>query len=222
LHLINDITDLKSLLPAVALLTSFALSLTVALVYKMISRGNQQTRTFPQTLAVSGIVSAIIVLSIGDNIARGIGLVGALTVIRFRSNLNDPRDLIFAFAALATGVAAGAYAFQVGIFGTMLFLLATILVSRPWFTKRDSFMAILSFQLGEGKDESPEVSQLLRSRCQQFNLIRVRQAGPGWQEHAYQIRLKQADRQSELIRELERVPGIQDALLGAYDGGTDV
>src|SRR5688572_31996953 len=124
---------------------AFVLSLSVALVYKRLSRGVPQIRTFPQTLAVSGIVSAIIVLSIGDNIARGIGLVGALTVIRFRSNLQDPRDLIFAFASLATGVAAGAYSFQVGIFGTMLFLLAAILVSRPWFTRTQTFNAIVSF-----------------------------------------------------------------------------
>jgi uncharacterized membrane protein YhiD involved in acid resistance len=224
LLLINDISDLQSLLPAVAVLTAFGLSLTVALVYKVITRGAPQVgvRTFPQTLAVSGIVSAIIVLSIGDNIARGIGLVGALTVIRFRSNLQDPRDLIFAFASLATGVAAGAYAFQVGIFGTMVFLLATILVSRPWFTSTQTFNAILSFQLGEGEGESPKISQLLRTRCHEFNLVRVRQASPGWQEHAYQIRLKQPDRQGELIRELQHVPGIQDALLVAYDGRTDV
>lgn len=220
--LINDVYDLKTLLPAVALLAAFALSLTVALVYKLISRGTPQVRTFPQTLAVSGIVSAMVVLSIGDNIARGIGLVGALTVIRFRSNLQDPRDLIFAFAALATGVATGAYAFQVGIFGTMVFLLAAIMVSRPWFTSKQTFNALLSFQLGDGESESPKISQLLRTRCHEFNLVRVRQAGPGWQEHAYQIRLKQPDRQDELIRELQHVPGIQDALLVAYDGRTDV
>ena len=67
-----------------------------------------------------------------------------------------------------------------------------------------------------------EISRLLRSRCQEFNLVRVRQSSPGFQEHAYQIRLKQPDRQGELIRELEGVTGIQDALLVAYDGGTEV
>ena len=213
---------LKPFLPILALVLSFILSLTVALIYKYLSRGLPQVRTFPQTLAVSGIVSAIIVLSIGDSIARGIGLVGALTVIRFRANLQDPRDLIFAFAALATGVAAGAYAFDVAIFGTFLFLSATILVARPWFTSKQTFNAILSFQIEGDAKESDRVSSLLRSRCREFNLVRVRQSSPGFQEHAYQIRLKHPDRQSELIRDLESVTGIQDALLVAYDGGTEV
>jgi len=208
--------------PIVALILSFILSLTVALVYKHLGRGLPQVRTFPQTLAVSGIVSAIIVLSIGDSIARGIGLVGALTVIRFRSNLQDPRDLIFAFAALATGVAAGAYAFEVAIAGTILFLGATRLVARPWFAGTQTFNAILSFQIAGDSRDSSEISRLLQSRCHEFSLVRVRQSSPGLQEHAYQVRLKQPDRQGELIHELERVQGIQDALLVAYDGGTEI
>ena len=219
----NDLfATIKPALPILALLLSFILSLTVALVYKHLSRSLPQVRTFPQTLAVSGIVSAIIVLSIGDSIARGIGLVGALTVIRFRSNLQDPRDLIFAFAALATGVAAGAYAFDVAIFGTILFLLATLLVARPWFAGAQTFNAILSFQIAGDAKESDEISRLLQSRCREFNLVRVRQASPGFQEHAYQIRLRQPDREHDLVRDLEKIPGIQDALLVAYDGGTEV
>ena len=145
--LISDFVNQTVVLPVLSLLLSFGLSLAIAIVYKYLSRGVPQVRTFPQTLAVCGIVSAIIVLSVGNNIARGIGLVGALTVIRFRNNLQDPRDLIFAFAALATGVAAGAHAFVEALFGTMLFLVAAVLVSRPWFTRTQTFNAILSFQM---------------------------------------------------------------------------
>ncbi len=65
------------------------------------------------------------VLAVGDNVARGIGLIGALTVIRFRSTLKDPRDLIFAFASLATGVAAGAHAYAAAVLGTVVFLAGT-------------------------------------------------------------------------------------------------
>jgi uncharacterized membrane protein YhiD involved in acid resistance len=217
-----DLATLKPVLPIIALTLSFGLSLTVALVYRRLNRGAPQVKTFAQTLAVSGIVSAIIVLSIGDNIARGIGLVGALTVIRFRSNLQDPRDLIFAFAALATGVAAGAYAFLVAVFGTMLFLAATLLVSRPWFSKTDTFSAILSFQMAENTNGTEELSRVLRSRCRDFSLVRVRQLSPELQEHAYQVRLKEPERQSELLHDLKGVRGIQNALLVAYDGAADV
>jgi hypothetical protein len=143
-------------------------------------------------------------------------------VIRFRSNLQDPRDLIFAFAALATGVAAGAHAYIVAVFGTGLFLVATVLVSRPWFVRTHTFNAILSFQTAGNMNGSDEIARVLRSQCHEFTLVRVRQASPGLQEHAYQIRMKHPDRQGELLLELERVQGIQDALLVAYDGGAEV
>lgn len=220
--MISDLLNQFVLLPILSLLLAFGLSLAIAMVYKYLTRGVSQVKTFPQTLAVCGIVSAIIVLSVGDNIARGIGLVGALTVIRFRSNLQDPRDLIFAFAALATGVAAGAHAFVVALFGTGLFLVATVLVARPWFAREHTFNAILSFQMAGSMNGSEAISRVLQSQCHEFTLVRVRQTSPGLQEHAYQIRLKQPSRQGELIQELERVQGVQDALLVAYDAGTEV
>ena len=220
--MISDFVNQTVVLPVLSLLLSFGLSLAIAIVYKYLSRGVPQVRTFPQTLAVCGIVSAIIVLSVGNNIARGIGLVGALTVIRFRNNLQDPRDLIFAFAALATGVAVGAHAFVEALFGTMLFLVAAVLVSRPWFTRTQTFNAILSFQMAGSVDGSDEISRVLKSQCHEFTLVRVRQLSPGLQEHAYQIRMKKPANQGELIRELDSVHGIQDALLVAYDGATEV
>ena len=218
----SDLLNQFAVLPVLSLLLAFMLSLAIAMVYKYLNHGVSQVKTFPQTLAVCGIVSAVIVLSVGDNIARGIGLVGALTVIRFRSNLQDPRDLIFAFAALATGVAAGAHAYLVAVFGTGLFLAAIVLVSRPWFVRPHAFNAILSFQTAGSVNGSDEIARVLKALCHEFTLVRVRQASPGLQEHAYQLRMKHPDRQGELLQELERVHGIQDALLVAYDGATEV
>ena len=178
-------------------------------------------RAFAQTLAVAGVVSAIVVVSIGENIARGLGLVGALTVIRFRSNLNDPRDLIFAFASLAIGVAVGAHAFVTAILGTAVFLGAIALVSRPWFAKSENFNAILSLRTPGREEDAERISKVLRDRCDAFMLVRVRQADMGLQEHAYQIRLKQLERQNELIHDIEQIDRIENALLVAYEGGVD-
>ena len=178
-------------------------------------------RTFAQTLAVAGMVSAIVVMSIGDNIARGLGLVGALTVIRFRSNLDDPRDLIFAFASLAAGVAVGAHAFATAILGTGMFLLAMALVSLPWFAKSEGFNAILSLRTAGREGDAERISKVLRGSCDDFMLVRVRQAGMGLQEHAYQIRLKQLAQQNELMQEIDQIDGIENAQLVAYGAGVD-
>ena len=128
---------------ALALGLAFALSFAIALFYTRLHRGSPSMRPFAQSLAVAGVVSSLVVLSIGDNIARGLGLVGAVTLVRFRTKLKDPRDLIFAFAALAAGVAAGAQAFFVAISGTAIFVGGMFAVSRPWFGRGAAVNAVL-------------------------------------------------------------------------------
>jgi uncharacterized membrane protein YhiD involved in acid resistance len=213
--------NLNSTLPLLALGLSFLLSLMIALVYTRINRGLPHMRAFAQTLAVAGVVSSMIVLAVGDNVARGLGLVGALTIVRFRSTLKDPRDLIFAFAALAVGVAAGAHAFLVAALGTLVFLGANLLVSREWFARTTAFNAVLSLRTGASTDDLERISRVLQAECTEFALVRIRQAGPGIQEHAYQLRLKQPERQSALVRSIEHLEGVDGALLVAYETPVD-
>jgi hypothetical protein len=214
----SNLLALEWSMPAAAFGLSLALSLLIALVYTRINGDNPNIRPFAQTLAVAGVVSSMIVLAVGENIARSLGLVGALTLVRFRSTLRNPRDLIFAFAALAAGVAAGAYAFVVAVLGTTVFLCANLLVSLRWFANSDTFNAVLSLRTPAGTQDVERISEVLRAQCREFVLVRVRQAGAGVQEHAYQLRLKRPDRQSELLRAIESLENVDGALLVAYEG----
>ncbi len=217
-----SLSSLQWAIPLVGLGLALLLSMTVALVYVRLHKGMAINRPFAQTLAVAGVVSAIIVLSIGDNIARGIGLVGALTVIRFRSDLKDPRDLIFAFAALATGVAAGAHAWAVAVGGTATFLGATALVAMPWFARTESFDAVLSLRTTTAAAGHDALAAMMRHYCDAFALVRVRQVGRDTQEQAYQVRLKQEANRAALVNAMKHVPHVEDALLVALDNPNDV
>lgn len=209
-------------MPAIALGLSFGLSLVIAWFYTRLHIGMPYMRTFAQSLAVAGVLSALIVLSIGDNIARGIGLVGAVTLVRFRSNLKDPRDLIFAFAALGAGVAAGAHAFFVAIFGTAIFIGGLRAVSKPWFGHGGAFDAVLSLRTAGEERGDEALARELGTRCDRFAVIRIRQAGGGAQEHAYQVVLKRPADRIALVRAVERIPGVEDAQLIVYDHSQDL
>ena len=100
-----------------ALVLSFVLSASIAWIYRATYEGLSYQRGFVQTLALGGPVAAMAMLAIGDDIARGLGLVGALTLIRFRATLKDTRDLVFAFASLAIGVACGVNSLGVAVLG---------------------------------------------------------------------------------------------------------
>ena len=89
------------------LLISFLLSTLIALVYEKTFRGLSYSRNFVQALILSSIVAATVMQAIGDSLASGLGMMGALAIIRFRTSFKDPRDIIFMFAALASGIATG-------------------------------------------------------------------------------------------------------------------
>src|SRR5205807_7244464 len=120
---------------------AFVLSTVVAWVYVHTSSGLSYSRTFVQTLTVCATLSAMVMLAIGNDIARGLGLMGALSLVRYRVTLKDSRDLMFVFASLAVGVSCGVQAYAVAALGIAVFSLATVYVSWSSFGSRQHFDA---------------------------------------------------------------------------------
>lgn len=122
-------TDHPSPLSVVyALLLSFILSTGIAFTYEKTSGHNSYPGHFIQAMILGSIIAAIVAQAIGDSIGRGLGMLGVLAMIRFRTNINQPRNMIFIFAALATGIACGVFAFNIALYGTILFCLVAFLL----------------------------------------------------------------------------------------------
>ncbi|MBL9004630.1 MAG: DUF4956 domain-containing protein [Myxococcales bacterium] len=204
-----------------ALLLAFALSMTVSWVYSATYRGLSYVRSFAIMLAVAGIVSALVMLAIGDEIARGLGLVGAIAVIRFRTSLKDTRDLMFAFAALAIGIACGTLAFPVAILGTAVFCGAVVYLSLSQFGSRQPFNAILRLQVPANDESSGQVQRVLKQHAPGFLLIHLRDLGEQLQEHSYQVRLGDQREREQLLSALAAISGLRATNLLMQDSALE-
>jgi Domain of unknown function (DUF4956) len=191
-----------------ALLLSLALCMLIAWVYVLTYQGLSYLRGFTQTLATAGIISALVMMAIGSDIGRGVGLVGALTLIRFRSTLKDTRDLLFVFASLIVGVACGVFAFGLAIIGTVVFCVAISYVSWSSFGSRREFNAILKLQIPADPLEQRVFVEVLQRYCHSFALINLRDAGLDIQEHSYHLSLTKPDAKVRLIHDLGGLPGV--------------
>lgn len=200
-----------------ALLLSFALSMLIAWVYVWTYQGVGYLRTFVQTIAMAGVVAALVMLAIGDDVARGLGMVGALTLVRFRTSLKDTRDLMFVFASLAVGVACGVQAFGVAIVGTFVFLGATAYLTWSEFGSRREFDAVLRFRAPSRAEYDERVRWVLGRHCRKLSLINLRAAGEQSQEYAFHVKLTRANAEAALMQELEGVAGVQDAIMLKQD-----
>ena len=84
---------------------SFLLAALIAIVYQLTFRGFTYSRTYVQSLILGSIVTCMLIMAIGSNFARGLGILGTLAIIRFRVPVHDPRDGMFIFASLGAGIA---------------------------------------------------------------------------------------------------------------------
>ncbi|HVW27825.1 MAG TPA: DUF4956 domain-containing protein [Polyangiaceae bacterium] len=207
---------------AASLLLSFATSMVIATIYTITYHGIGYLRTFVQTISMSGLVAALVMLAIGDDVARGLGMVGALTLIRFRTTLKDTRDLVFVFASLGVGVACGVQAFSVAILGTLAFSLAALYLSWSEFGARLQFDVVLRFQGPSDGEQGERVRAVLSRYCRKLSLIDLRSAGENVHEFAYHLKLNKVETEAALLRELESVPGVGGAVLYTRDASLEL
>ena len=129
-----------------SLLLSFVLSALIALTYRYTSRG-EYSKNFFQALVLGSVVAATIMMAIGDSLAHGIGMIGALAIIRFRNRIRAPKNIIFIFSALAVGIAAGVYGYTIAVAGTMVFCFIALALHFSPYGKAINLQINFSFQM---------------------------------------------------------------------------
>ena len=102
-------------------LWAFVLASLIAITHKLTFTGDYYPKNFFQSLVLGAVVTTLVMMAIGDSLARGLGVFGAMAIIRFRTRIDDPRDVLFLFAALSTGLAIGVYGFTISFVGAILF-----------------------------------------------------------------------------------------------------
>lgn len=197
-----------------AILLSFGLAQGVALVYMRTFSGLSYSRAAVQGMALSAILTSMLMLAAGSSLVAGIGVVGVISIVRFRTTMRDPRDLIFVFASVAAGVACGARAYTTAMVGTGIFVLAALLLHGMEYGSQKQLDGLLRFTAPVGKGIEEAISKTLREHCKSFVLVTLREAAQGTaMEHAYQVNIPDPDMRAPLVTALQSVQGIQDVTL---------
>jgi uncharacterized membrane protein YhiD involved in acid resistance len=193
-----------------SVLLSFALSTLIAIIYEKTFQGLSYSRNFVQALVLSSIVSATVMQAIGDSLARGLGMLGALAIIRFRTNLKDPRDIIFIFAALAAGISCGVNGYGIAIVGTVGFCIVAIILYYSPFGQTSYFDGMLRFNIENIPQGNKALEKILSDYCKVFALITLRDMAQGKRlDYAYHVKLKKGKSKTDFIEELKSIETIK-------------
>ncbi|MBI9093004.1 MAG: DUF4956 domain-containing protein [Desulfobacterium sp.] len=190
---------------------AFLLSVTLGITYIKTFRGLSYSRTYVQAVILSSIVAATVVHAIGDSLARGLGMIGALAIIRFRTSFKDPRDILFMFSALAAGIGCGVGAYNVAVIGTFGFVLTALLLHVTPLGQAGTFDGMLRFNITTDDGSRHALEALLKKYCKTFVLITLREMQQGERlDYAYHVKMKKNRESAGLIKEMpEKIPSVR-------------
>jgi len=178
------------------------ISLFVWGIYRLTYSGVVYNRAFGMSIFMTSVVTAIIMMVIQSNLALSLGMVGALSIIRFRSAVKDPRDISYIFWSVAVGLAAGTGVHLLAIGGSLL-LGISILVFTLLGHPRHSLMLIL-----KGKDLNAEEVRTQISRLTKRNRLRMQNIAPEGNEFIYDICLLKNTPGEAVSQALSQIPGM--------------
>jgi hypothetical protein len=132
---------------AISMFMSLTLNLILARFYAYFNKGYSIPTSVVETVVLVGIIITLIMVIIGSNIARAFALVGAMSIVRFRNPLKDPKDLVFIFASIAIGMACGTFFYEYAILFLIIFIIGNYILKSFKFTKENKNYRIIKVKL---------------------------------------------------------------------------
>ena len=208
--------DLSLPMTAIRLAIAAVMGLVVAAVcYGSQRRAAAEVFPFLVTMCLLTILVAMTTLVIGNSVARAFGLVGALSIVRFRTVVDDTRDTAFVIFAVVVGMAVGAGRFDVGLAGAAIVSVIALLLHACGKRLRPvSGDALLEVRLGSGHDPEKLLADIFSRHLASYRLTSATTARQGVAlDLFYLIRLHRPDAPLPLVQELIRLEGVQNAEL---------
>ncbi|MBW8036650.1 MAG: DUF4956 domain-containing protein [Planctomycetes bacterium] len=195
-----------------ALLLAFVLGQVLAWVYYFTHSSLSYSRSFVQSLIVITVVVAMVMSTIQNSFVTAVGLMGALSVIRFRNMIKDTRDISFIFCSLVIGMATGSQMFAIAIIGTIFLSLIFFYLYISTFGAHKPHNGFLRFNVSGHIGPNHAVHSTLKRFCKTFSLISARDHGGGhpFVEYAFQLMVRNAAKNNTMLSELEKIEDVSD------------
>lgn len=180
LQQLADITGRLTIMEAfVAIFLSFILTLIIATVYRMTHTGARYSQSFVQTIIIMGVVVSVIMIVIGNNIAVAFGLVGAFSIIRFRSAMSDPKDIAFIFFGMAAGITSGLGYYIIAILFTFTLVAIIFFLYITNFGKAGNIKKRLTLTVPENLHDETVFNKILAEHLTLYALRSIQTANQG-------------------------------------------
>ena len=195
----------------ITLVLSFALGLFIFLIYKRTFAGIMYSSSFGVTLLAVTMTTTVVMLAVTSNVVLSLGMVGALSIVRFRTAIKEPMDIAFLFWAIAVGIILAAGMLPLAIVGSLVIGLILVLFANRKPHVRP-YIAVLQCADQEAEKKATGYLQTQVQRC----TVKSKTVQPGQVEVNLEVRLK--DGNTDFVNALADLPGVRSAVLVSYNG----
>lgn len=193
------------------LLVTLALSMFIFYIYKKTYSGVLYSKNFNITLVVVSLVVCVIMLGISRNLALSLGLIGALSIVRFRNAVKDSKDVAFLFWSISVGIINGVQFYKLSVTATVFIGIVLVFLSKKIVINHPYLLILKGSEFGE-----KEISNTLKKFCSRSQ-IRNRIVTDSENELTIEIKIKDKDH-SGLLKELKKIKGIDKVMMVSYSG----
>ena len=208
---LENISSVSILDMAVALALAFGLGMFIFLVYKKTYQGVMYSSSFGTTLVALTMITTVVILAVTSNVVLSLGMVGALSIVRFRTAIKEPLDIAFLFWSIAVGIVLAAGMIPLAVIGSVI--IGVILLT---FVNKKSHCNpyIIVVQCENYESEKAVVSFLNGNVLK--STVKSKTAQKGLVELTFDVRLK--DENTDFINALASLKGVNSAVLVSYNG----
>ena len=208
---LTNVTSVSLLDMVLALVLAFGVGLFVFLIYKKTYSGVMYSSSFGVTLIALTMITTLVILAVTSNVVLSLGMVGALSIVRFRTAIKEPMDIAFLFWSIAVGIVLGAGLIPLAVFGSVVICII-LLVFANHKDSSNPYIVVLSCEGNESEKAAAAYLAQQTNKC----IVKSKTARKGSVELNMEVRLK--DDNTDFINKLADLPGVQNAVLVSYNG----
>ncbi len=208
---LNNVSSVSILDMMLALVLAFGLGIFIFLIYKKTYNGVMYSSSFGVTLLALTMITTVVILAVTSNVVLSLGMVGALSIVRFRTAIKEPLDIAFLFWSIAVGIVLAAGMIPLAVIGSVIIgLILLVFVNRKSYS--NPYIVVLQCDGHESEQAAKEYLEKRTNRC----VVKSKTAQKGSIELNLEIRLK--DDNTDFINELSEMNGVASAVLVSFNG----
>lgn len=208
---IENIASVSLLDMAIAMVLSLLIGLFIFVVYKKTFNGVMYSSSFGVTLVALTMITTLVILAVTSNVVLSLGMVGALSIVRFRTAIKEPLDIAFLFWAIAAGIVLAAGMIPLAVAGSVVIgIVLLVFVNKK--SHFNPYLVILNCDSHASEENARKYLKDKVNKC----IVKSKTAQSGSVELTLEIRLK--DDNTDFINELSAISGVNNAVLVSYNG----